>query len=162
MATRHSTAGDRPAKPYDGFPLGWHPSGYWCQRIRGKLHCFGGRHASWQEALTEYQQLRDDLHAGRKPREFSDDDLTVRYLCNAFLTDRRHRPQAGELTQVSFIDYHMTCERLVVRPAERLAINRDMSRAMTFLLVAEDMQGTQQTKGFPEELHAYKNCAEQH
>ena len=31
----------RPAKPYPEFPLTAHLAGYWCQKIRGKIHYFG-------------------------------------------------------------------------------------------------------------------------
>ncbi len=45
MPERHSTREARSRKPtpkpYAGFPLSWHQSGYWCKKIRGKLHYFG-------------------------------------------------------------------------------------------------------------------------
>ena len=112
MAKANSTRGDRPRKPYPDFPLTWHPAGYWAKRIRGKLHYFGPRWGDWQTALDEYQKVRDDLHAGRTPRQDTE-GLTVRYLCNHFLTDRNHRLDAGELTERSFSDYRKTAERLV-------------------------------------------------
>ena len=31
----------RPSKPYPEFPLTPHPAGYWCKKIRGKVHYFG-------------------------------------------------------------------------------------------------------------------------
>lgn len=30
-------------KPREDFPLSPHPAGYWCKRIRGKLHYFEDR-----------------------------------------------------------------------------------------------------------------------
>ena len=48
MANANSSKVDRPRKPYPDFPLSWHPSGYWCKRIRGKLHYFGPRYCDWK------------------------------------------------------------------------------------------------------------------
>jgi hypothetical protein len=31
----------KPSKPYPEPPLTAHPAGYWCKKIRGKLHYFG-------------------------------------------------------------------------------------------------------------------------
>lgn len=57
----------KPAKPYPEFPLTAHPAGYWCKKIRGKIHYFG----PWDNpdaALKKYLEQKDALHAGRKPR----------------------------------------------------------------------------------------------
>jgi integrase len=151
MAPANSTWGKRPAKPYDGFPLRWHATGYWCKKIRGKLHYFGPRYGTWQEALEEYQRDRDDLHAGRKPRDRDDNAATVRYLCNAFLTDRKHRLEAGELTQRSFNDYHTTCQRLVdefgagrrvddLKPAEFLELRSKLAEGWAPTTLGNEIQ----------------------
>lgn len=62
--------------------------------------------------MKHYLRVADDLHAGRTPRQDAD-GVTVRFVCNYFLTDRQHRLTAGELSQRSFRDYRATCERLV-------------------------------------------------
>ncbi len=56
------------------------------RRSRGKLYYFG----PWSNpdaALQKFLDQRDDLYAGRTPRS-TDDGLTVKDLCNRFLTFR--------------------------------------------------------------------------
>ena len=54
----------RPYPPYPQFPLTAHPAGYWCKKIRGKLHYFG----PWGDpdgALAKYLEQKDDRPAPR-------------------------------------------------------------------------------------------------
>src|SRR5436189_108020 len=60
----------KPAKPRPDFPLGIHPAGYWCKKIRGKLHYFGPRFdpkdaaaatAAADEALKDYNRQAEAL-----------------------------------------------------------------------------------------------------
>src|SRR5262245_17953284 len=84
----------KPAKPYPDFPLTAHPAGYWCKKIRGKLHYFG----PWDDpegALRKYREQADDLHAGRTPRP-DPEGLTVKDVCNPYLNHKRHKVDAGE------------------------------------------------------------------
>jgi integrase len=92
----------------DKFPLWLHPSGQWCKKIRGRFHYFG---TDRDEALKRFAAEWDDLKAGRAPRPRAD-DLTLADLCNHFLTDRRDRLRAGDLTARSWADYYATCEAL--------------------------------------------------
>lgn len=99
------------AKPYPDFPLTAHPSGNWCKKIRGKLHYFGSL-ADPQAALNKYLDQRDDLQAGRVPRAKSD-GLTIRQLCNHFLTAKHSRLSTRELSMRTFTNYKATCEKIV-------------------------------------------------
>ena len=101
----------KPDKPYTEFPLTAHPSGRWCKKILGKLHYFGPWH-DWQGALEKLQRQRDDLYAGRKPRDKTD-GVSVRELCNRFLTAKQARRDNGEISPLTFGDYHRTCGRIV-------------------------------------------------
>lgn len=86
----------KPAKPYPEFPLTAHPTGYWCKKVRGKLHYFG----PWDDpdgALKKYLDQKDDLHAGRQPRPDAE-ALTVKELVNAYLNHKRAQIDAGELS----------------------------------------------------------------
>jgi integrase len=117
--------GGKPDKPYEDFPLFAHKNGQWAKKIRGRLHYFG-LWADWQAALNKYQEQRDDLHAGRKPRHPGDTCSTLRDLFNAFLTTKTLFLNAGEITARTFADYKATTDRLSTvfdlnRPIEDLA-----------------------------------------
>lgn len=96
-----------PQKPYADYPLRWHPQGYWCKKIRGKVHYFGERWGDWQTALDHYNRQAADLHAGREPQP---DGLTVRELCDLFLRDRFAAVEAGEFSERSFRDYRRAAQ----------------------------------------------------
>ena len=76
-----AAAAAKPKKPYRDFPLTQHQVGYWCKSIRGKIRYFGrwGRIKNgemvrlpddgWREALNLFLEQKDDLFAGRTPRE---------------------------------------------------------------------------------------------
>jgi len=55
----------------------------------------------WKEALEEYEAQREDLHTGRTPR-VKHDGLTVRGVCNHFLTAKQRQYEAGELSPRMF------------------------------------------------------------
>jgi integrase len=122
MSEAHSTdpaAAAKPAKPYPDFPLGPHPSGYWCKKIRGKLYYFGPRWSDAPEAaaaaaaaLAEYLEKKDALHADRKPHEDAD-GLTVKELCNRFLNAKAELRDNGELSALMWLDYKTACDCVV-------------------------------------------------
>src|SRR5438477_3010990 len=93
----------KPSKPYPEFPLTAHPAGYWCKKIRGKLHYFG----PWTDpdgALAKYLKQKDDLHAGKSPRS-EPAALTVKDLANAYLNAKDQAVKAGELSPRTRADY---------------------------------------------------------
>jgi integrase len=106
----------KPKKPYPDFPLTPHASGKWMKKIRGTIFYFGQwakRENSvlvrvpgdgWEDALREYKEQADDLHAGRTPRA-KGDGLTVKDLCNRFLTAKLRKVEANELTSRLFAEY---------------------------------------------------------
>src|SRR3954470_12925909 len=94
-AMANSTMRQRPAKPYEGFPLFPHATGRWAKKILGNMHYFG----PWENAdavLQKYLGQRDDLHAGRSPRAASG-ALNLRDLCDQFLTSKKQQRDGGEL-----------------------------------------------------------------
>src|SRR5262249_25236546 len=112
MSDSHSTdpvaAGKpaKPEKPYPDFPLTAHPAGVWCKKIRGKLHYFG----PWDDpdgALAKYLEQKDDLHAGKKPRESNagTTGATVKDVVNRFLNSKQHAVNNGELSPRTWACY---------------------------------------------------------
>jgi hypothetical protein len=112
MSTSHSSAGWPPAKPSADFPLFPHKAGYWAKKILGSLRYFGPRWGSPEEALAEYEEQKEALHAGRTLRQQAQAP-TVKDVCNAFLAHKEALVQAGELTPRSWGNYRRTCELLV-------------------------------------------------
>lgn len=101
----------KPEKPSPDFPLFPHAAGVWAKKIRGKLHYFG----PWEEpaaALRRYNEQKEALHAGRKPRE-EPEGLTVKQLANHFLNAKAAARDAGELTPRSWGDYKAVCDLLI-------------------------------------------------
>jgi integrase len=110
IQSKHVRPKDKPAKPYEDFPLFAHATNRWAKKIRGKLHYFG----PWSDpegALRKYLDQRDDLHAGRTPRVRAD-GLTVRDLLNRFLTTKKHLVDTREITARTFADYYATCQAI--------------------------------------------------
>jgi hypothetical protein len=104
----------KPAQPHPSFPLTPHNNGQWCKKIRGKIHFCG----IWEEpeaALENYLRVAADLHAGREPRSstLSAEGLTVKQLCNHYLTYQHRRSQAGEIGARWFEDCRTVLDSFV-------------------------------------------------
>ena len=118
----------KPKKPYPGFPLTAHPNGYWCKRIKGKLHYFG-KWGDWQAALNLYNEQRDFLHAGQAPPTTA---TTVADVLNEFLGYKQVALNEGDLTGRSYDEYDHVCYVIAEvlnthRPVEALG-SRDLLR----------------------------------
>jgi integrase len=103
--------GGKPAKPSADFPLFPHATGRWAKKIRGKLHYFG----PWSDpdgALTRYNEQKEALHAGRKPRP-DPEAVTVKEVANAFLRAKKSLMKCGELSPHTFANYRRAAEALV-------------------------------------------------
>lgn len=98
-ATLAKTKTDKPRKD---FPLFRHQNGQWAKKVRGKLWYFG---VEPNEALDRWVHDKDDLLAGRTPRPYSQDSLTVKQLCDLFLESKEAKVASGELSQRSWDDY---------------------------------------------------------
>jgi integrase len=96
-------------KRADKFPLWLHPSGQWAKKCRGQFHYFG---TDKDEALKRYVAEWPDITAGRTPRPRSG-DLTVADGVNHFLSEKRNRVDAGELTAAMWGEYHHAAGRII-------------------------------------------------
>ena len=110
MATSKSKLA-KPKKPSASFPLTAHNNGQWCKKIRGKIHFFG----TWEDpqaALDNYLRVAADLHAGRQPRmaSLSGDAITVKCVCNNYLTYQQNRVTDREITPQWFDDSRRAAE----------------------------------------------------
>ena len=115
MAKSHRTQSAPPSKPSPDFPLFPHKAGVWAKKIRGKLYYFGG----WADdrggtrALAMYNEQKDALHSGKKPREAAAGAATIKELVNQFLNFKQSRVDSGELTLRSWQGYKTGCDLLV-------------------------------------------------
>jgi integrase len=114
MSDTHSTPSvrpDKPAKPYNDFPLFPHASGQWAKKIRGKMYYFG----KWDDpdaALGSYLAQKDDLHAGRKLRP-DPSAVTIRDVANDFLNAKQALVDTGELSPRTWADYKQVCDMVI-------------------------------------------------
>jgi hypothetical protein len=110
----HSICHRKPTKRPKDFPLFKHQRGYWCKKVRQKLHYFGkvADDPLGEAALQLWLTQTDDLLAGRTPRS-TPDGLTVAGLCNHFLTAKEQQRDAGEITGRSFAEYFDNCVFIV-------------------------------------------------
>jgi len=108
------TNSTKPAKPYPEFPLFAHATKRWAKKIKGKLHYFG----PWDDpdgALQRYLDQKDDLYAGRRPRskeekEREEHGITIKDLCNRFLTMKKRLMDTEDLSPRTHQDYVITCQ----------------------------------------------------
>ncbi len=110
----HKTAAGKAAKPHKDFPLFPHATGRWAKKVRGKFHYFGrtADDPDGQAAINLWLDQKDDLLAGRTPR-IAGEGLTVRDLCNRFLTVKQSLADTGEITQRYFEALYANCELMV-------------------------------------------------
>lgn len=84
----------KPSKPHKDFPLFPHATGRRAKKVRGKLHDFGPWDSP-EDALKLWLLQKDDLLAGRKPRDVRD-IFTIRDLANHFLTFKQQQRDHGK------------------------------------------------------------------
>src|SRR5207249_793254 len=81
------------------------------QEDQGKLYYFG----VWSDpdaALKKYEQEKDALHTGRKPRE-DVEGVTVKAVVNAFLSAKQALVDTSELSPRTWTDYKEACDEII-------------------------------------------------
>lgn len=101
-------------KPHRDFPLTPHPAGYWCKKVRGKIHYFGRLDADpkGEAALQEWLDRKDDLLAGLPPRA-DRKGILLGSLCFEFMRAKETMLASGEITARTRDEYKATCNRLI-------------------------------------------------
>ncbi len=120
LAKLYAKRKQKPRRP-PGFPLFCHSNGQWAKKVRGKLVYFG----PWSDppaALEKWLRQKDDLLAGRTPRDHDPDALTVGNLCNLFLESRERRVATGELAQCTFDDYLVVAASVIEKLGRGAAV----------------------------------------
>lgn len=102
-------ADSKPQKPHKDFPLFPHATKRWAKKIRGKFHYFG----PWDEpqaALELWLEQKDDLLAGRKPRERAGvKQVSIQDACDHYLDHIEENVQKGKRSQHWYDDVRCTC-----------------------------------------------------
>jgi len=106
-------------KPHPDFPLFVHDSKHpnrarWAKKVKGRLVYFGkvADDPKGEAALDLWLDQKDDLLAGRTPRDKSD-SLTVHRLVDRFLKAKKAKVTSGELSPETWRDYYGTCKKII-------------------------------------------------
>ncbi|MCE3018591.1 MAG: tyrosine-type recombinase/integrase [Pirellula sp.] len=113
----------KPEKPYKDFPLFPHDGKQWAKKVRGKLFYFG----SWDNPIAardKWLREKDDLLAGRTPRAFDPNAMTVKQLCDLFCESKEGKVATGEITQRTFEDYKLSAVEVAKHLGKSAAVEQ--------------------------------------
>ena len=80
----------------DKFPLTLHSTGQYCKKIQGKIFYFG---SDKKDALQRYLDQATYLHGGQNNlKKPTDDNMTLKQLCDMYLKYQYSKLQANDLT----------------------------------------------------------------
>ncbi len=100
-------------EPIERFPTKPRKDGRFQKRIRGRLYYFGAD-GDRKSAIVEYDRVKHDLYAGRKPRVVADgDSLTLKQLANLFTAEQEARQSAGDITAGHLSDIGWAIKRFL-------------------------------------------------
>jgi integrase len=113
MTGTHSTQSGKQQKSKVGkpkFPLFLHSRGYWAKKVNGRLYYFG---KDRDAALERWIREKDDLLAGRTPKAFDPEGLTLLDLCTRFLSSKESERDTGEITPEHWNDLKNVCQQVL-------------------------------------------------
>ena len=103
-----------------------HPAWKWQKKIGGKIHYFGRwmrirngkveriEGDGWREALELYKAQAEDRHVSRPPRFHAvGEGLTLKELCNRFLTAKQRKRERGGIAALTFEGYPRVTNLLI-------------------------------------------------
>lgn len=73
-----------------------------------------------QEALAEFNQKKEALYEERTPRDPKNDGLTIKELCNRYLTAKQRRMESAELSPRSFYECKQATDLIIGLGSTRL------------------------------------------
>jgi hypothetical protein len=84
-----------------------HRTGRWAKKCRGSFIYLGyvRDDPTGEAAWNEWLRIRDDVRAGRKPRQRDDETSTVQDLADQFMHAKKQRVLSGELSQRTWNEY---------------------------------------------------------
>ncbi len=145
------------AKPWPDFPLTLHPSGRWCKKVRGKIWYFGkvGDRQAAVDAEAKWNAEKEDLYAGRVPRDRLPEGVTLRDLANLFLTYQKSRVESvpRQLSPTTFACHHRTCGNILahfgahrrvddIRPLDFQEYGNKLRGRMGLIALSNEIQRT--------------------
>ncbi|MBX3447954.1 MAG: hypothetical protein KF777_00255 [Planctomycetaceae bacterium] len=127
MSANRTIAPTKPSRPYPTFPLGYHVTGRFSKKIKGRLFFFGrwgrvvngqvvafdNQNAAAATALEEFNRQWPYLAKGL-PVPSADGapavaGCSIAEACNSFLNHRQSLVDSGELSRATFDSYIGTC-----------------------------------------------------
>lgn len=97
-------------QPIERFPAKPRKDGRFQKRIRRHLFYFGDGSGDRRQALAEYEMVKHDLYAGRRPRPTAPagDEMNLREMAKRFLADKKDSIEVG-----TFKHYRRSLRRFV-------------------------------------------------
>lgn len=100
-------------EPIERFPTTPRADGRFQKRILGQLYYFGSG-GDRKNALIEYDRVKHDLYAGRKPRNAVDaPTLTLKQLANLFTDEKEAQTKAKDITASHMRSYRRALKRFL-------------------------------------------------
>ena len=96
----------------DKFPLTFHSSGQYCKKIRGKIYYFG---SNKKDAIQKYLDQATYLHGCQEDvqQRSTDDNMTLKQLCDIYLKYQFSKVQANALTAAHHNEQIGSLEKLI-------------------------------------------------